>query len=401
MKKCLLALVSFIVIFSVVFCNVFVTHASNLIGDVNGDGKVNSTDALIVLKYSVGLSVNAKDITLGDLNHDNKVNSADALIILKISVGLAKPGDYTTKPISFTPANVKEVSPSSVTKYTGTIQRAWKISSNNASVEIHKLAYGSKITQNFQKSQDGAMDVTSKSVTYQPICDIAIITCAPTTFKYAITQQVLGTAKSKQEDIAKKVGAIVAVNGEAAGAAKAMAVRNGAVYQPSGKDSTYYMRLYKNGKCDFGPMNVQNQNQLVSAGVYNTVRYQYILIENGKKIPQNETYYHSRTVVAQVSENKYILAVGEFMPSNWLADILLKYGAKNAVVINGGNCSYMYVKGIGNVTGTKATQLKDLNKVNIVETEFFGTSGLLGLNSAGKQKLGAPCSDEHNIVYVN
>ena len=57
------------------------------------------------------------------------------------------------------------------------------------------------------------MDVTSKSVTYQPICDIAIITCAPTTFKYAITQQVLGTAKSKQEDIAKKVGAIVAVNG--------------------------------------------------------------------------------------------------------------------------------------------------------------------------------------------
>ena len=123
----------------------------------------------------------------------------------------------------------------------------------------------------------------------------------------------------------KKVGAIVAVNGEAAGAAKAMAVRNGAVYQPSGKDGTYYMRLYKNGKCDFGPMNVQNQNQLVSAGVYNTVRYQYILIENGKKIPQNETYYHSRTVVAQVSENKYILAVGEFMPSNWLADILLKY----------------------------------------------------------------------------
>ena len=88
------------------------------------------------------------------------------------------------------------------------------------------------------------------------------------------------------------------------------------------------------------------------------------------------------------------------MPMNTIADLLLKYGAKNAVVINGGNCSYMYVKGIGNVTGTKATQLKNLNKVNVVETEFFANHGMLGLNSAGKPKLGGPCSDEVNSVFV-
>ena len=401
MKKYVLSLVSFIVIFSVVFCNIFVTNASSVVGDINGDGRANSSDALIVLRYSVGLSTGIKDMSPGDLNHDGKINTADALIILRICVGLDDPKNYTTtaKPVQFTPSAVKEVSPSSVTHYAGTIQRAWRISSKVSSVEIHKVAYGPKITQNFLKSQDSALDVSSKSVTYQPICNVAIVSCAPTTVKYAITSVVLGTTKSKQEDISKKVGALVAINGESTSAATAMAIKNGNAYFQNGAGREV-MRLYRNGKCDYGPLNKQNQNQLIKDGVFNTVRYHYVLIKDGKKINNNESYYHNRTVLAQISTNKYIFAVAEFMPMNTIADLLLKYGAKNAVVINGGNCSYMYVKGIGNVTGTKATQLKNLNKVNVVETEFFANHGMLGLNSAGKPKLGGPCSDEVNSVFV-
>lgn len=406
MKKYVLSLVSFIVIFSVVFCNIFVTNASSVVGDINGDGRANSSDALIVLRYSVGLSTGIKDMSPGDLNHDGKINTADALIILRICVGLDDPKNYTTtakptttKPVQFTPSAVKEVSPSSVTHYAGTIQRAWRISSKVSSVEIHKVAYGPKITQNFLKSQDSALDVSSKRVTYQPICNVAIVSCAPTTVKYAITSVVLGTTKSKQEDISKKVGALVAINGESTSAATAMAIKNGNAYFQNGAGREV-MRLYRNGKCDYGPLNKQNQNQLIKDGVFNTVRYHYVLIKNGKKIDNSESYYHNRTVLAQISTNKYIFAVAEFMPLNTIADLLLKYGAKNAVVTNGGNCSYMYVRGIGNVTGTRATQLKNLNKVNVVETEFFANHGMLGLNSAGKPKLGAPCSDEVNSVFV-
>lgn len=243
------------------------------------------------------------------------------------------------------------------------------------------------------------MDVSSKSVTYQPICNVAIVSCAPTTVKYAITSVVLGTTKSKQEDISKKVGALVAINGESTSAATAMAIKNGNAYFQNGAGREV-MLLYRNGKCDYGPLNKQNQNQLIKDGVFNTVRYHYVLIKDGKKINNNESYYHNRTVLAQISTNKYIFAVAEFMPLNTIADLLLKYGAKNAVVTNGGNCSYMYVRGIGNVTGTRATQLKNLNKVNVVETEFFANHGMLGLNSAGKPKLGAPCSDEVNSVFV-
>lgn len=58
------------------------------LGDVNADGQINSYDALLVLKYSVG--VESEDFVLenADVNKDSKINSADALMILRASVGL-------------------------------------------------------------------------------------------------------------------------------------------------------------------------------------------------------------------------------------------------------------------------------------------------------------------------
>lgn len=61
--------------------------------DINNDKKVNSADALIVLRYTVGLSSELKTETQfinADTNGDGKVNSADALVILRITVGMVK-----------------------------------------------------------------------------------------------------------------------------------------------------------------------------------------------------------------------------------------------------------------------------------------------------------------------
>lgn len=65
------------------------------LGDVNNDGKINSSDALCVLQYSVGITVKNFDKSCADMNGDGKINSADALKILRISVGLESP-DSTT-----------------------------------------------------------------------------------------------------------------------------------------------------------------------------------------------------------------------------------------------------------------------------------------------------------------
>ena len=58
-----------------------------LLGDINSDSKINSSDALMVLQHSVGMKkLSGNALTSADLNSDGKVNSTDALQILKISV---------------------------------------------------------------------------------------------------------------------------------------------------------------------------------------------------------------------------------------------------------------------------------------------------------------------------
>ena len=62
---------------------------ARLLGDVNNDGKTNSSDALEVLSYSVGLAETIDELR-ADVNTDKSINSSDALIILQIAVGSYK-----------------------------------------------------------------------------------------------------------------------------------------------------------------------------------------------------------------------------------------------------------------------------------------------------------------------
>ena len=56
-------------------------------GDVNGDGKVNSTDAVLILRYAAQLGVDI-DTAAADVNGDGKINSTDAVLILRYAVQL-------------------------------------------------------------------------------------------------------------------------------------------------------------------------------------------------------------------------------------------------------------------------------------------------------------------------
>ncbi|NQT25206.1 hypothetical protein HQ585_07620 [candidate division KSB1 bacterium] len=63
-----------------------------VLGDVNDDGIVNSTDALIILSCDVGMDVTAYcPMPCGDVNLDGAVNSTDALIILSCETGIEVP----------------------------------------------------------------------------------------------------------------------------------------------------------------------------------------------------------------------------------------------------------------------------------------------------------------------
>ncbi len=59
-------------------------------GDVNCDGAVNSADALLALRISLGLEQpTSANITHGDINGSGSIDSADALSILRTSLGLS------------------------------------------------------------------------------------------------------------------------------------------------------------------------------------------------------------------------------------------------------------------------------------------------------------------------
>lgn len=88
MKKFISFLLAAIVAMSV--C-VF-TYAKST-GDINGDSKVNSSDALLVLQYAVGKIKNI-DTKAADVTGDGKINSSDALLILQISVGAVDNSKY-------------------------------------------------------------------------------------------------------------------------------------------------------------------------------------------------------------------------------------------------------------------------------------------------------------------
>jgi hypothetical protein len=57
-------------------------------GDINNDGSVNSSDALLVIEYSVGkVQLTDEQLKAADVNGNGKINSEDALHILKVATG--------------------------------------------------------------------------------------------------------------------------------------------------------------------------------------------------------------------------------------------------------------------------------------------------------------------------
>ena len=72
--------------------------ASNIIGDIDNDGKVTSADSLLILRQSVGLEhFTDIQIELADVDGDGKITSADALEVLRASVGLSTVGKIGEK----------------------------------------------------------------------------------------------------------------------------------------------------------------------------------------------------------------------------------------------------------------------------------------------------------------
>ena len=59
-----------------------------MIGDVNHDGEITTYDALLIMRYALGLETEGNELIM-DFNGDGCVNSLDALLVLRRSIGAA------------------------------------------------------------------------------------------------------------------------------------------------------------------------------------------------------------------------------------------------------------------------------------------------------------------------
>ncbi len=386
MKKFIAAILALCIVAGVTI----ISYAESIYGDVTKDGKVNSSDALMILRYSVGIEKSI-DTKLADINHDGKINSTDALLALQISIG--KTPAETVKTTTATPKKLTDIP-----KSLGTVKKQWN--SSNASglkatglnIQIGRVELAKSVTQTFDKTINSQI-TSGKSITYKPVCSVAIIDCdTPTRLNIS-----KGTAKDNTENIAKNVGAVIAVNGRSGYPTNVATIRSGAVYKKyEGTEGKAGMLLvmYKDGTWKY----VKNLDNTTAAaeikkGAYNTCGFQDVTIQDGKITTTfKDVPYRNRTFLGKVSATRYILMTTEFMPIKDAAQVLLSYGVTDAIQINGGNCSQMYVKGIGNTTNSVGGKIKPLNKVGMLETEWFYSQGLI----AG---CGGPCNHEMDVVY--
>ena len=58
-------------------------------GDLNGDGSVNASDAILIMRYALGLiELTPEQILAGDMNGDGVVNASDAIIVMRKALGI-------------------------------------------------------------------------------------------------------------------------------------------------------------------------------------------------------------------------------------------------------------------------------------------------------------------------
>ena len=82
-----------------------IKEISGILGDVNNDGSVDSADALMILRNSVGLEeFDDTQRFLGDVNEDDEnIDSSDALAVLRYSIGIIdmeKIGTHVSKTVA-------------------------------------------------------------------------------------------------------------------------------------------------------------------------------------------------------------------------------------------------------------------------------------------------------------
>lgn len=200
-------------------------------------------------------------------------------------------------------------------------------------------------------------------VTYY-VADVALTDA--TALRSAFAQNQFGLNITEDtSDIADDVGAVLAVNGDYYGfRTTGIVIRNGVVYRDAGAREG--LALYRDGHVEVYDETATTADELLAAGVWNTLSFGPALVEDGAVVTgidqvevDTNVGNHSiqgdqpRTAVGVIDENHLVFVVVDGrspgysagVDMNELAQIMLDLGCTTAYNLDGGGSSTMYFDG--------------------------------------------------------
>ncbi len=137
------------------------------------------------------------------------------------------------------------------------------------------------------------------------------------------------------------VGTIVITNGEVVRNFYQYFCRNTVM---SGVDKYHNFRMWHDVRQATPLDNKEVNQELVDAGIRNTLSFGPVLVSEGKKVGEGKNLA-KRQALCQVNKNNFVLVTGSNLSFNMLQDILLANSCVNAVNLDGGGSTGLSYKG--------------------------------------------------------
>ena len=203
--------------------------------------------------------------------------------------------------------------------------------------------------------------------------------------KTAFAQSSYGkNLTEKTSTIAKRVNAILAINGDYYGVQeKGYVLRNGVIYRNKSKNNQEDLVIYKDGSFEIINESDITLEELQELGAYQVLSFGPALVE-GESISVTTSdevgkakSSNPRTAIGIVSDNHYVFVVSdgrteesEGLSLYELATFMKNLGCKTAYNLDGGGSSTMYFN--GNVVNNPTTNGNRINERSISDIVYVG-----------------------------
>ena len=203
--------------------------------------------------------------------------------------------------------------------------------------------------------------------------------------KTAFAQSSYGkNLTEKTSTIAKRVNAILAINGDYYGVQeKGYVLRNGVIYRNKSKNNQEHLVIYEDGSFEIINESDITLEELQELGAYQVLSFGPALVEEGSiSVTTSDEVgkamsSNPRTAIGIISDNHYVFVVSdgrteesEGLSLYELATFMKNLGCKTAYNLDGGGSSTMYFN--GNVVNNPTTNGNRINERSISDIVYVG-----------------------------